>query len=81
MDIRDVILEMFDIKKFKYKCNQHNCEREPKKEILIYEYKRKKKIELVKLYLCEEHSDTRKLLSELRRVAPKMIIKSEIVGR
>ena len=81
MDIRDVILKMFDIKKFKYKCNQPYCEREPKKEVLIYEYKGKKKIGLAKLYLCEEHSDIRELLSELRRIEPKLIIGSEVKGR
>ena len=74
MNIRDVILETFDIKNFKYKCNKHNCDREPRKEILIYEYRRKKKIGLVKLYLCEEHSDTKKFLSDLREIEPKMII-------
>lgn len=77
VDMRGAILEMFDIKKFKYKCNQRGCDREPKKEVLIYEYRRKKKIGLVKLYLCEEHLDIRKLLSELRTIEPKMIIEKE----
>lgn len=81
MDIRDVILKMFEIKKFKYKCNQPYCDRKPKNEVMLYEYIRKKKTGLAKLYLCEEHSDTKKLLSALRRIAPKMTIESNVMGR
>jgi hypothetical protein len=81
MDTRNFILKNFEIKKFKYGCNQPYCDKKPKNEIMLYEYIRKKKTGLAKLYLCEEHSDTKKLLSILRSIAPKMTIESKVMGR
>jgi len=75
-----IILNMFDIRKLKLRCNEPNCENKPKKEVLIYEQTiRRGKKNLASLYLCNHHLNRpNELIKKLKEFCPTIVISAEV---
>jgi hypothetical protein len=79
-EVRDALMEAFNIQKFKNECNHPNCNAKPDKEIHLYEYNMKKgKDVFAKLYLCDAHvGKVNEILKKIKQIVPSSIIMSEI---
>jgi len=62
LEKKNIIVNMFDIKKMRRLCNKPNCKKKPRKEVTLFERSIKSIKPIVKLYLCEEHANMGKEL-------------------
>ena len=71
--------ELFDIRELKNECNAPDCNKKPEKQILIYEFTIKRRVNLITLYLCSEHEKlVQNFIRKLKILFPKSIFETEI---
>lgn len=80
MQIIDMILGRFDIRKLKSICNEMHCGYRPDKRVEIYQYDMKKgKKVFATLYVCNTHlKDATALIHDIKESNPKLIIDKEV---
>ncbi len=75
-----IVLERFDIVRMKSRCNLKECNKEPTKEVTIYQVLINRRPKpLVSLYVCDEHvENAEKLVKEFRNIDSKSIFEMKI---
>lgn len=77
--IRNLILDVLDIRKLRSLCNAPKCRNRTENEVFIYQYTTQRKIGLATLYLCGKHLNiTKDLLKKIKAAVPDKIIQSHI---
>ncbi|MBI2076711.1 MAG: hypothetical protein HYT72_05690 [Candidatus Aenigmarchaeota archaeon] len=76
---RNAILDRFDIKHLKSRCNHPSCLSRPEKEVFIYKYTTTRKIGIATLYVCATHVfDAKAIVKKIKSLSPSSIIQSRI---
>ena len=76
---RNAILDRFDIKHLKSRCNHPSCLSRPEKEVFIYKYTTTRKIGIATLYVCATHLfDANSIVKKIKLISPSAIIQSRI---
>ncbi len=76
---RNAILNRFDIRHLRTRCNHPSCLSRPEKEVFIYKYTTTRKIGIATLYVCAMHLfDAKAMVEKIKSLSPGSIIKSEI---
>ena len=78
--VTKIISQLYDIGKFKERCNSKACENAPTKIVTVYSYTLSRgRVEIANIYLCDAHVKSVALLKNaLRHAVKNGIIETEI---
>jgi hypothetical protein len=78
--ISKIISQLYDIGKFKEKCNSKECERSPTKVVTVYYYTLNKgRVDIANIFLCDTHLESINTLKDILKNTIKntVIIETE----